>query len=143
MIVAHGPFPGSVGIERERSLPFATAHIAHFEISEPCETVMPAADVFRLDMCLTPRPAGVRARYRDHWTAHRFEPVGGVYLLPPGHALEVRCVAGVTTSLVCELRAQQVSERLGVDIHVIAADASPVAVVAKKSPRAATTTRRK
>lgn len=115
MAMAHSPLPGRVQIASERRLPFATAHIARFEIAEPCERVM-ETDVFRLDMSLTPRPAAVRARYRDHWTAHRFEPIGGVYLLPPGQALQVRCVPSVTSSLVCELRAEQVAEQLGAEI---------------------------
>lgn len=117
MAVAHTPLPGRIEIAHERRLPLATAHIARFEIAEACERVMLETEVFRLDMSLTPRPAAVRARYRDHWTAHRFEPIGGVHLLPPGQALQVRCVPSVTTSLVCQLRAEQISEQVGEEIE--------------------------
>ena len=33
-------------------------------------------DGYWLDLCLTPRPANTRARYRDRWGPHRFERVG-------------------------------------------------------------------
>lgn len=101
--------PGRVELDKERRLPFATTHLARFEIAEPCERVLRMDGVYRLDMCVTPRPAGVRARYADHWAARRFERIGEVYVLPPGQALQVRCVPSVTSSLVCELAAAQVS----------------------------------
>lgn len=117
MVEGRAPLHGHVEIERQRTLPFATAQIARFEISEPDERLLLNEHVYRLDMCLTPRPAAARARYRDHWASDQFQSFGGVYLLPPGQALEVRCVPSVTSSLVCELRADEVSKWLGDEVE--------------------------
>ena len=110
MDAARTQLPGRVELDKERRLPFATAHLARFEIAEPCERLLRRDGVYRLDMCITPRPPAVRARFADHWAARRFEPIGEVYVLPPGQALQVRCVPSVSRSLVCELQADKVSQ---------------------------------
>jgi AraC family transcriptional regulator len=110
MDAARTQLPGRVELDKERRLPFASAHLARFEIAEPCERLLRMEGVYRLDMCITPRPAAVRARYADHWAARRFEPIGEVYVLPPGQTLQVRCVPSVTSSVVCELQADKVSQ---------------------------------
>lgn len=116
MVGVRTPLRGHVEIERERTLPFARTQVARFEISEPDERLLLNEHVYRLDMCLTPRPSGALARYRDHWGSNEFEPFGGVYLLAPHQALQVKCVPSITSSLVCELRADQVSKWLGEEV---------------------------
>jgi AraC family transcriptional regulator len=103
-------------VETERRLPIGNARILHFAILETLEYVLLDEACYRLDMCLTPRPADVRARYRDHWAADRVEPIGTVYLLPPGQALEVRSAPGASTSVICEIRADRVAEWLQEDL---------------------------
>ena len=117
MAEARPPLRGHVEIERQRTLPFATAQIARFEIVEADERLVLNEHVYRLDMCLTPRPAAARARYQDHRNSDPFRPFGGVYLLPPGQGLEVQCVPGVTSSLVCELQADAVRQWLGAAVE--------------------------
>lgn len=116
MVGSPAPLRGHVEIEREHSLPFATMQIARFVITEPDERLLLNADRYRLDMCLTARPAA-RARYLDHWSANDLEPFGEVYLLPPRQALQVRCVPSVSQSLVCELQDAEVSKWLGEDVR--------------------------
>lgn len=130
---ARTQLPGRVDVDKERRLAHATAHLARFEIAEACERVMRLDGVYRLDMCITPRPAAVRARYADHWAARRFERIGEVYVLPPGEALEVRCVPSVTSSLVCELRAEQVAR--WVDDEVAWSDRQRDASLSGGSPK--------
>jgi AraC family transcriptional regulator len=105
-----------VEIEAELRLPFATAQIARFVLPDAFERELINPDAYRLDMCLTPRPAEVRARLRDRWTAQRFERFGHIYMLPPGEALHIRCVPSVTTSVVCELRAEKIADWLDEDL---------------------------
>ena len=119
-------------VEAELALPFARTQIARFEVTEADEQVFQNGRVYRLDMCLTPRP-DARARYRDHWAAHRRERIGPVYLLPPGETLVVACVPSVARSVVCELQADRLSEWLGEDIAWT--DSQRQASLAVGSPR--------
>jgi AraC family transcriptional regulator len=105
-----------VEIEAELQLPFATAQIARFVLPDTFERELENPDACRLDMCLTPRPAQVRARLRDRWAAQRFERIGHIYVLPPGEALHIRCVPSVTTSVVCELSAERIADWLDEDL---------------------------
>lgn len=117
MIGSRPPLRGHVEVEREVTLPFATTQIARFVITEADERILLNKDRYRLDMCLGPRPPAARARYRDHWAAHDFEPFGDVYLLPPRQALQVSCVPSVSSSLVCELQSSEVSKWLGAEVR--------------------------
>lgn len=78
-----------VTIEAELRAPVATAQVVHFVSSEPTDNVMRKENVFRLDLCLTPRPRNVRACYANHWSPHRFERIGNVFLVPPGESIRV------------------------------------------------------
>ena len=89
--------------EAELATPELTAQIARFFIFEPVDNVMETADFYLLNLCLTPRPPNTRACFAGHWSPHRFEPVGDLFLLPPGEALHVRSESGQQLSLLCQL----------------------------------------
>ena len=104
--------PASVTIEAEMSVPLATVQLARFDVPGPCDHVYMDKDFYWLDLCLTPRPTNVRARYRDRWGPHRFERVGPVFMLPRGQALQFRSDGGRQASIVCQLHAEPISKYL-------------------------------
>lgn len=93
-------------IQAERQVPIAHAQLVQFETSMPADNILQVEDACWLDLCLTPRPANARARYRDHWGPQRFEKLGKLFLLPAGEALQARSDSGGSqTSILCHLKA--------------------------------------
>jgi AraC family transcriptional regulator len=94
-------------LEAEVRVPSVTAQLARFHIIEPADKVMSLEDTYRLDLCLTPRPRNARACYRDHWSPHRFERIGNVFVVPPNEMMHARSDGGPPqSSIVCHLRPQ-------------------------------------
>lgn len=91
-------------VEAEVQAPVATAQLVRFDFPEPIANVMQEQSSFRLDLCLTPRPSNARACYRARWSAHRFEPIGNLFVVPPGESMlalsDGRCQQ---SSVVCQL----------------------------------------
>ena len=84
------PVKFDVTVEAELRVPIATAQIVHFESIEPADNTMRKEDVYRFDLCLTPRPRNTRASYPDRWSPQRFERLGNVFLVPPGETMRAR-----------------------------------------------------
>lgn len=92
-------------VEAELRVPIATAQLVRFDLPEPSDDILTTEDSHRLDLCLTPRPRNARARYRDHWSPHRFERIGDLFMVPAGEALHARSDdPSCQTSIVCMLR---------------------------------------
>jgi AraC family transcriptional regulator len=89
-------------VEAEVHAPGATALLAQFHHQGPSDYVM-RQDSFWLDLSLTARPANTRARYVDGWSPHRYERVGGMLLVPAGHAFQFRTDGGSMASVVCQI----------------------------------------
>jgi AraC family transcriptional regulator len=99
--------------EAELTVGFAHAGIARFILDRPTRRLFRPAERYWLDMCLTPRPEGVRGCYRERWGPHRYEQLGEVFLVPPGEGLHVRSDRGADQrSVVCELDAAAVERWL-------------------------------
>ncbi len=98
------PDETKVSIEAELSTSLATVQIARFALSGPFDDLMTTEDAYRLDLCLIPRPRNTRACFPDQWGPSRFEPLGDLFHLPPGHALHVRAEGGRQVSILCSLR---------------------------------------
>ncbi|MFT3930687.1 MAG: helix-turn-helix transcriptional regulator [Spongiibacteraceae bacterium] len=84
------PAEYQVTVEAELRAPVAMTQVVHFLSSQPADNLMRTEDVYRLDLCLSPRPRNVRACYSNRWNPHRFERIGNVFLVPPGEAMRVR-----------------------------------------------------
>jgi AraC family transcriptional regulator len=97
-------------VDAELRVPFATAQIARFDVPGPADHIFFDEDAYWLDLCLTPRPANSRARYRDRWGPHRFERVGPIFMLPRGEALQFKSDGGRQSSIICKLSAENVRE---------------------------------
>jgi AraC family transcriptional regulator len=105
-------------IEAELRVPAATVQLVHFLFVEPIVGALREEEVYRLDLCLTPRPRNARASYPDHWAPHRFERIGPVFLCPPGETLEARSDGGRRQrSILCHLRSEPIRALLQRDLE--------------------------
>jgi AraC family transcriptional regulator len=104
-------------VQAEIRVPAATVQISRFVIPAPVDNMMACADGYRLNLCLTPRPRNSRACFAEQWGPHRFEPLGDIFLVPPGHVLHVRGESGRQVSVVCELHRDSVDRWLDHDIE--------------------------
>jgi len=102
-------------IMKEIRTPAATAQVVHYQQPDVMEQPINGWDwdCYRIDMCLTPRPKNVRARYRNHWDSQRFEALGSIYTLLPGEQMQFRSEGGTTSCIICELRPEMMAEWLG------------------------------
>lgn len=107
----------TVSVPVELSVPDATVQIARFVLVDPIDNIFQADDCYRLNLCLTPRPRNTRACFFELWGPHRFEPLGDLFLLPPGRSLHVRGEGGRQVSIVCQLRPELVERWLGEDLE--------------------------
>lgn len=110
--MTEGSDQNTMTIEAELSSPLARVQIARFDLPGPIDHFMEAEDVHRLNLCLTPRPRHTRACFPDDWGPSRFEPVGDLFHLPPGHTLHVRGESGRQASILCQLRPGAVGQWL-------------------------------
>jgi AraC family transcriptional regulator len=95
-------------VEAELRVPLATSQLIHFNITTPSDDIFLEKDGDWLDLCLTPRPRNARACYREHWSPHRFERLGDVFLVPAGKAIHVKGECGRQASVVCLLRREPI-----------------------------------
>jgi len=105
-------------IEAEVRVPFATAQLARFAVTEPVDRILHQEGSYWIDLCLTPRPPNTRACYRDRWSPHRFERLGNIFLVPPGQRMQTRTDGGSPQdSLLCRLRPEAISQYLESDLE--------------------------
>lgn len=104
-------------IEAQIRVPSARAELGRFNLIEPVDRVV-CNDFYRIDLCLTPRPKNTRARYPDHWGPNRFEPLGDMYLVPPGRVLRIKTDGGVQQrSVICYLDPESMQKWLQDDFR--------------------------
>lgn len=98
-------------IEGELRVPVATAQLVRFHFPEPVDNILHEKEMYRVDLCLTPRPGNARACYLDRWSAQRFEPIGNVFLVPPGEAmLAMSDGCCQQDSIVCQLHPEPMGD---------------------------------
>jgi AraC family transcriptional regulator len=104
-------------IEGELRVPVATAQLVRFHICEPADDILhEREDAYWLDLCLTPRPRNARACYRDRWAPDHFEPIGDVFVVPPGEIMRAKSDGGRSqSSILCHLRQDCIQTWLGGD----------------------------
>jgi AraC family transcriptional regulator len=104
-------------VQAQIRLPSASVEIVRFVLVEPIDGMLAASDGYRLNLSLTPRPLGSRGGFVRQWGAHRFEPLGDIFLVPPDHVLHIRGHGGRQAALVCELRPEAVDRFLDREIE--------------------------
>jgi AraC family transcriptional regulator len=103
--VAAGPAEHVMLVESELRAPVATAQLVRFQFPKPIDSVLRDEQQYRLDLCLTPRPGNARARFADRWQPGRFEPIGDLFLVPPGESMiAVSDGCCQQASIVCQLQ---------------------------------------
>lgn len=105
-------------VEGELSAPVASARLVRFHFDEPVDQRMQTSNLYRMDMCLTPRPDNARGRYPERRGARGFESLGKLFVVPAGESMQAasdgRCQQ---SSLLCEFDPQRVGEWLGSDLQ--------------------------
>jgi AraC family transcriptional regulator len=103
----------SVTIEAQAQSSLLRAQIVGFHIPRPTDSVLRDDRAYQLNFCLTPRPLYTRAAYPAHWGPHRYDPLGEIFLVPPGEELHIKGGAGEQASLTCLLEAEALHAILG------------------------------
>lgn len=109
----HSPDTPSVTVQAEVRGRVLSAQIVGFHIPQPTESVLRDDTAYQLNFCLTPRPLYTRASYHRHWGPHRYEPLGEIFLVPPGEELHIKGGSGEQASLTCQLEAEALHAILG------------------------------
>jgi len=81
-------------VEVSRATRLAESQVVRFSFPEPINDVVINRGAHMVNLCLTPRPPGARARFRDVWARNRYERFGTVVLIPAGIPAETRAEAG-------------------------------------------------
>lgn len=102
-----------MSIDAEIRVPTATAQIVRFDVFGPAAGTLRTTDDYRVDLSLTPRPSNARACYHTHWSPHRYERLGKVYVLPPNETMQA-CSDGASsqTSILCHIKKDAIPEEL-------------------------------
>lgn len=103
----------SVTIEAQAQSGVLRAQIVGFHIPQPTDSVLRDDRAYQLNFCLTPRPLYTRAAYPAHWGPHRYDPLGEIFLIPPGEELHIKGGAGEQASLTCQLEVEALHAILG------------------------------
>src|SRR5579862_3361384 len=105
--------PPELVIDAELQVPAATAQLVHLPPRDPGVSVMHVRADYWLDLCLTPRPRNARACYHPRWRLSRFEPLGHLFVVPPGENVRFSGEGGPRqVSIVCLLQEDWVREWL-------------------------------
>ena len=90
-------------VQAEHRVAGAVVQIMRFAMPDAFHNLHRSSDDYRLDLCLTPRPRNARACFPEKWGPHRFEPVGDIFLAPPGHSIDFRGDRGRQASVIVYL----------------------------------------
>lgn len=100
-------------IQAELKTPIATAQVVRFAHTGLTETCLETGDWYRIDLSVTPRPQDSRACYLGHWSQHRYEPIGKIFLMPPNEQVMVRSDGdGSYTAIICHIKPEAVQAGL-------------------------------
>jgi AraC family transcriptional regulator len=111
------PMDPRATIEAELRADVALAQIVRFDLDQPLDRIVKLSADCWLDLCLAPRVPEVRASYTDRWGAYRYERLGDVFIKPPSEAMRIRCEAGSTRSLVCQLKTEAIAQWFDGDLE--------------------------
>ncbi len=98
------PLSRTLTIEAALHRPYLAAQMVRMQLDDQVNDFHSAGPALRMDLCLTPRPAGAEARFANHWAPGRFEAVGQVFVIPPGEILQFRAPGGRQVALMCALQ---------------------------------------
>ena len=101
----------------ERELSVGKASLLEYSWDEPLDVIGPRATSFRVDYALMPRRRqSWLVGFPEYWPDYDFEPIGQVFLLPPGHQMRARGNCQRNLSVVCEIDPTYINSRLSAEI---------------------------
>lgn len=105
-------------VDAELQVPPGIVQLVHFRATGPANNIMHELPTYWLDLCLTPRPRNARACYYNHWSPHRFEHLGRIFMVPAGESIRT-CGDGGSSqaSIVCQLHPQSLGNWFDGDLH--------------------------
>jgi AraC family transcriptional regulator len=108
-----------VMVDAEVRLPVATAQLARIAMNGPADYIRREPDTYRIDLSFTPRPCNARACYREHWSHHRFERIGSMFVIPPAETVMARsdAVTMQQSSVLCYIQPSPMREWFGGDLE--------------------------
>jgi AraC family transcriptional regulator len=93
-------------VQAELQAQSARVQLVRYHFPEPPDSVLQPNGTFRVELSLSSRHRTARGRFRDRWSAHRFERIGDLFLAPPDMELIARADEATSlTSVICELAA--------------------------------------
>jgi AraC family transcriptional regulator len=104
----------SINIDAELPLSVGSIQIIRQSWCEPIDrcAVTPA---HHLELSLLPRSDHARACYPDHWSQHRFEPIGELFLFPGGELVHAKSDCQYQNSIVLEFESASVKQWIEFD----------------------------
>jgi AraC family transcriptional regulator len=100
-------------VEAEAQSEAVRVQLNRFHLADPLDDLLRIGDGYRIDLGLTPRPAGARARYCDRWGPNRFERIGQLFLIRKGERVHARNEPGSGRSLACHIQPHLIQRWFG------------------------------
>jgi AraC family transcriptional regulator len=107
-----------LAVAAEVRVPAATVQLVELDINDAPGVVIQERQTYWLDMSLMPQPRDARLCYRGRWLSQRFEPIGRMFVLPPGEEAQVRSSSGRRqASILCHLHPESIRNGSGRALH--------------------------
>jgi AraC family transcriptional regulator len=97
-------------VVKEVSVPVAKVQLIRFEGGNGLDHIIDERTAHWIDLSLTDRAADMRGCYCDRWTAHRFERIGPLFIVPQGQRLRLKSETETHSSIVCRLESPAKNE---------------------------------
>lgn len=98
------------------ALAAGTLQLVDLEGADARERALRFDSEYWLDLSLASRAPQARACYRERWSAHRYERLGPIFMVPCGHALHLKHEGPAQSSIVFRLKAAAMRDWFGGDI---------------------------
>lgn len=95
-------------VEREVRTAISVVKLAHFRVDDELDDIWTCADGYRVDLSLTPRPAGATGSNADPAAGASPRALGSMFILPPAAPVIFTSEPGRSSSIVCDLRPKDV-----------------------------------
>jgi len=105
--------------EPELRLALGRARISRAHWAQPTEALSCFKE-YRIYLCLAPGFIDGSICFRDLWGPHQFEPIGEIFMLPPGHVIHAKGVSDHHYMLVaCEFEPEAVHDWFGNELNLV------------------------
>lgn len=103
-------------IQGDLDLSMARVRTIRYRSEQPVD-VAGTPGGYRLDLALLPRRTNGGVCFSKRWGPHRFEPLGEMFLIPPGESLRARGQFSDQLSIICEFEPHALNRLLDGDLE--------------------------